>query len=140
MNLKLITLLGEKINEQVYQATIPTVSGDITVYPGHEPLVTVARPGAIAIRFDKADPDSKLEYFAISGGIVEISSSEVKILVDAADHSDDIVEADTKAALERAIEMQKNATDQVEREKAHEIINRQQVRLKVAELRRRKRR
>lgn len=140
MNLKLVTLLGEKISEKVYQVTIPTAQGEITVYPDHEPLVTLARPGAIMMRFHKDDPDSKLEYFAISGGVVEISKKQVKILVDEADHSDEILEAESKAALERALEMQANASDQVEREKAMQIIDRQRVRLKVAELRRRRQR
>lgn len=139
MNLKLVTLLGEKINEQVYQVTIPTVTGDISIYPNHEPLVTVAQPGAIAIRFHKDDPDSKLEYFAISGGIVEVSSERVQVLVDEADHGDDIIEAEAQAALERAMAMQADAANQLEREKAHEMIDRQRVRLKVAGLRRRNR-
>lgn len=140
MNLKLVTLFGEKVNEKVYQVTVPTNSGDITVYPDHEPLVTLARSGAIAVRFHKDDPDSKLEFFAISGGVIEVSPNQVKILVDEADHSDEIVEADSRAALERALEMQANATDQVEREKAMQQIDRQRVRLKVAELRRRRQR
>ena len=140
MNLKLVTLLGEKIDETVYQVTVPTVTGDVSIYPGHEPLVTVARQGAIVVRFHKSDPDSKLEYFAISGGIIEVSQTAVKVLVDEADHGDEIIESEAKAALDRAMEMQVNASDQVEREKALEIINRQQVRLKVAELRRRRQR
>jgi len=51
-----------------------------------------------------------------------------------------IIEAETQAALERAIKARDEAGDQVEREKAKQLIDRHMVRLKVADLHRRKRR
>lgn len=140
MNFKLVTLLGEKIDETVYSVTIPTASGEITVYPGHETLVTLAVSGVVVVRYQKTDPDSSLELFAISGGVVEISHNSVKILVDEADHGDDIVEADSQTALERALELREQAVDQVELDKAHQLVDRHEVRLKVAKLRRHHRR
>lgn len=140
MNLKLITLLGVKVDQEVYELIIPTSAGEIGVFPGHEPLVTLAVPGAIAVRYAKGDADEKLEYFAISGGIVEVNQTAVRVLVDEADHGDDIIEAESKAALARAIELRDNAKDQVELAQAHELVDRHQVRLKVAELRRRHKR
>lgn len=139
MRLELVTLTGIKVDETIYSATIPTVDGVITVFPSHEALVTLARDGVIAVRFNEKDPDSKLEYYAISGGVVEISQEKLRILVDEADHGDDIVEAETQAALERALKQRDEATDQVEREKAHQLVDRHMVRLKVADLQRRKR-
>jgi len=139
MHLQLITLLGIKIDREVYELIIPTAAGEIGVFPGHEPLVTLAVPGAIAVRYKKEDPDTELEYLAISGGIVEISQKSVRVLVDEADHGDDIVEAESKAALARAVEMRDNAKDQVELEKAKQLIDRHSVRLNVATLRRRRR-
>ena len=140
MNLKLITLLGVKVDQEVYELIIPTAAGEIGVFPGHEPLVTMAVPGAIAVRYNKGDNDDKLEYFAISGGVVEINQKAVRVLVDQADHSDDIIEAEAQAALARAIELRDSAKDQLELEKAHELVDRHQVRLKVAGLRRRHKR
>ena len=139
MNFRLVTMFGEKVNEEVYSVTLPTVEGEISVFPSHEPLVTVATDGIITVRFAKEDDDSKLEFFAISGGVIEISLKGVRVLVDEADHGDDIVEAESKAALERALKMQAEATDQVELEKAHQLVDRHAVRLKVADLRRRRR-
>jgi F-type H+-transporting ATPase subunit epsilon len=139
MNLTLTTLLGIKINQEIYELIIPTADGEIAVFPGHEPLVTLAVPGAIAVRYKKTDSDDRLEYFAISGGIVEISQKAIRVLVDESDHGEDIVEAESKAALARAIELRDNAKDQVELEKAHQLVDRHMVRLKVAELHRRRR-
>lgn len=140
MNLELITLLGKKVDQEVYEIILPTAEGEIAVFPGHEPLVSTAVPGAIAIRTKKGDDDSKLDYYAISGGVIEISPKHVRILVDEATEDDDIVEAETKAALDRAIKMRDSAKNQVELEKAHELVDRHTVRLKVAGLRRRHRR
>ena len=140
MNLKLVTLGGVKLEEAVYSVTIPTIDGEISVLPSHEPLVTVAKDGVITVRRRQEDSDNQLEYFAISGGVVKIDYSSVQILVDEADHGDDIIEAETQAALERAIAARDNADDQIEREKAKQLIDRHLVRLKVADLQRHKRR
>lgn len=140
MNLELITVLGKKVDQEVYEVILPTADGEIAVYPGHEPLVSVAIPGAIAVRKNKSDDDSKLDYYAISGGVIEVSQKFVRVLVDEAVEENEIVEAETKAALDRAIKMRDNAKNQVELEKAHELVDRHAVRLKVASLRRRHRR
>lgn len=140
MNFRLVTLAGEKINEDVYEVIIPTVDGEISVFPSHEPLVTVAKPGVVAVKLHKNHSADQHEFFAISGGIVEITGESVKILVDEADHGDDIIEAETQAALERAIALRDNAANAVELDKAHQLIDRHMVRLKVADLHRRRRR
>jgi F-type H+-transporting ATPase subunit epsilon len=137
MNLELITLLGKKVDQEVYEVVLPTADGEIAVFPGHEPLVSIAVPGAIAIRNHKGDDDSKLDYYAISGGVIEVSQKHVRVLVDEATDDDDIVEAESKAALERAIKLRDTAKNQVELETAHELVDRHTVRLKVAGLRRR---
>lgn len=140
MNFELITLSGSKLNESVYEVIMPTADGEISVFPGHESLVSVAVPGVISVRKDKHHSDEQMEYFAISGGIIEVSSDRVRVLVDEAEHGDDIVEAESKAALDRAVQMRDSATNQVELEKAHQLVDRHAVRLKVADLRRRQRR
>ena len=93
----------------------------------------------LAIRHKQDDTDDKLEYLAITGGVVKISDNTIRILVDEADHSEDILEDEAKAALERAMELKKSAKDQVELDKAMELVDRHAVRLQVAALRRRKR-
>ena len=134
MHLQLITLQGVSVDTDVYELMAPTAAGDIAVFPGHEPLVTLAAPGALAVRHQKGDADDKLEYFAISGGVIEIDQTSVRVLVDEADHGDSITEAESKAALERALKLKGEAKNQVEIEKATQLIDRAQVRLRVAEL------
>lgn len=140
MQFELVTLAGIKLSTTVYEVMLPTTEGEISIFPSHEPLVTMAIPGVVSVRKRKEDSNDELEFFAISGGVVEINQQRVRILVDEAEHGDDIVEAETQAALERATKMLDNTSDQVELEKAHQLVDRHAVRLKVAELSRRKRR
>lgn len=140
MHLQLITLQGVGLDTEMYELIAPTTTGEIAVFPGHESLVTMAAPGALAVRYRKNDTDAMLDYFAISGGVIEISPDAIRVLVDEADYGDDIVEAETKEALERALKLRDEAKDHVDLEKAHQLIDRQKVRLRVAELQRRRRR
>lgn len=139
MRLKLVTLSGTMFDEEIYAAVIPTVDGEIAVFPDHEPLITLAKDGVIAVRKENISPAEDDDFFAISGGVVEINPGEIKVLVDEADRGDDIVEAESQAALERALKLRDEAKDQVELEKAHQLVDRHMVRLKVADLRRRRR-
>ncbi len=140
MHLQLITLSGVSVDDTIYELIAPTTAGEIAVFPGHEPLVTMAAPGTLIVRHDKKDGDDKLEYFAISGGVIEVNPDSIRVLVDEADHGDDIIEAESQAALERAMKLRDEAEDQVDIDKAHQLIDRHTVRLRVAELQRRRRR
>lgn len=139
MDLQLVTLSGIKVNEPVYEVILPTYDGEIAVFPSHEPLITMVKDGVLVVRRSKEDTDEQLEYFAVTGGVAEIGPARIKILVDEADHGDDIIESESKAALERAIQLRDSASDQIELEKAHQLVDRHAVRLKVAGLRRRHR-
>lgn len=138
MKLQLITLTGLKMDEDVYEVILPTASGEIAVYPGHEPLVTMAVPGVLAVRRKRSDVDEAREYFAVNGGVAEIDTTRLRILVDAADSSSDIVEAEVQKALDLAKKQKSEAKSQVELDKAQAMIDRSSVKLKVAGLRRHK--
>jgi F-type H+-transporting ATPase subunit epsilon len=137
MKLELITLTGPKFEEDVYEVSLPTPGGIITILPHHMALVTLAVPGVIAIRRHKGDQE--IERYATNGGVIEVDENKVRLLVDEADHSNEIVEAEARAALERAKQAKKDAKSQVELSEAQTVIDREAVRLKVAELRRRNR-
>ena len=140
MKLQLVTLAGVQLDTEVYEVQLPTASGPIGVFPGHEPMVSMAVPGAITVRYQRGDGENKLDYFAIGGGVIDIADNTIKVLVDEADRGDDIIEAESKAALEKALKLKESATTQVELEKATALVDRHQVRLNVAGLRRRHRR
>lgn len=137
MRFQLVTLNGAKFDQEVYEVTLPTADGRITVLPQHMPLVSIATPGVIAVRHKVGDSDEKLDHFATEGGIIEVAPDSVRILVDEATHSSEIHEDEAQKALARALELQEQAKDKVALDEAQTLIDRAQVRLQVANLRRR---
>ncbi len=137
MNFELVTLDGVKYQGDAYSVQLPTAAGQITVLPGHEPLLSQIVAGVIAVRRNKGDADTKLEHYATYGGVAEITRSDVRVLVDEANSGDEINEAEAKKARDAALELRKNAKNQVELDRAQTLLERHGVRLEVAELKRR---
>lgn len=137
MNFELVSLDGVKFSAQAYSVILPTASGQITVLSDHEPLLSVVVPGTITIRRDKKDPDYKLEHYATFGGVLEVAKGGARVLVDEAEHGDEVSEAEAEKAHKAALDMLKNAKTQVELNQAQSLVDRQSVRLNVAKLRRR---
>ena len=134
---QLVSLTGVKFDDDVSEVILPTLEGEIGVLPHHMPLISVATNGVIAVRRNPKDSDTVREFFATNGGVVEVDDNVLRVLVDEADHADDINEAEVQAAIELANQMKAEATDQVSLEHAQTLIDRQAVRLQVAGLKRR---
>lgn len=140
MQFQLITLSGVKYSADAYAVTLPTASGVETILPNHEPLMSVLIPGVITVRRNAKDPDSALEHYATFGGVVQVVGDSVQVLVDEADNDEDINIAEAEKARAHAQELLKNASNQVELDHAQSMVDRQAVRLQVAQLHRRNRR
>lgn len=132
IKLKMITLNGVHYDGDVYEAVIPTKAGDIAIYEGHAPLLSVAAPGVVAIRKDKSTKDNDREFVAIYGGTIEVLNNAIQVLVDEVDTAEDVNEAEAEKALKRAQEMKEKAGDAVSLDEAQQIIDRSAVRLQLA--------
>lgn len=137
IHFQLYTLSGQKFDDDVYEVILPTLDGQIGVLPGHMPLVSVATTGVISVRRNQRDSDMAMDNFATYGGIIEVNKDSLRVLVDEADHSDEINEAEAKHAMERAQKALAEAKNQTSLDQAQALIDRQTVRLQVAQLRRR---
>jgi F-type H+-transporting ATPase subunit epsilon len=87
---------------------LPGESGELGILPGHTPLITRIRPGAV--RIEKADGDE--EFVFVAGGILEVQPNKVTVLADTAIRGHDLDEAkalEAKKAAEEA--MQNHNTD-----------------------------
>jgi F-type H+-transporting ATPase subunit epsilon len=134
---QLVALSGTKFDDDVYEVILPTLDGQIGVLAHHMPLISVATNGAIIVRRKAQDADNNREYFATNGGVVDVANNTLRVLVDEADHADEINESEAQAAMERAKRMKAEAKDEVSLEQAQAMIDRQSVRLQVASLRHR---
>ncbi|HSX05503.1 MAG TPA: ATP synthase F1 subunit epsilon [Candidatus Saccharimonadales bacterium] len=136
VHFQLVALTGTKFDGDAYEITLPTLEGEIGVLQDHMPLVSVATNGVIAVRRESKDSDAARDFFAISGGVIEVSDNTLRVLVDEADHADDINEAEAEAAMERAQQLKAEAKDEVSLEHAQQLMDRHAVRLQVAGLKR----
>lgn len=131
---ELVTLNGVRYSESVYEVQLPTPDGYIGVLQNHAPLISLASPGVISVRPKENTPDDMMDSFATNGGVIEIQNNTVRMLVDEADTPDEINEAEIKRALDEALSMRAKAKDQISLDQAQQLIDRSNVRLKVAEL------
>lgn len=94
----------------VSSITIPTMDGEITVLPGHIPLITPLKTGEVVFRKDGMDLG-----IAISGGVLEVrGGDQVVLLVERGELGSDIDVARAEDAYERAklaMKMEMNVAD-----------------------------
>jgi len=136
---ELVTLDGTKFSEDVHEVILPTPDGYIAIFENHAPLVSLGNAGVISIRRKDNHPDDMMDHYATNGGVIEVLNNTVRVLVDEADTADEINEAEIQKALERARQLRAEAKDQVSLDHAQDLIDRTAVRLKVADLKRRRR-
>jgi F-type H+-transporting ATPase subunit epsilon len=137
IHLQLVSLSGKVFDDDVYEVILPTLDGQIGVLQHHMPLVSAATSGVISVRRNEKDRDDQMELFATNGGVLEVSNNSLKVIVDEADHADNINEAEAQAAHERALQLKAEAKDEVSLEHAQQLVDRTAVRLQVAGLKRR---
>lgn len=93
---------------------LPGEAGELGILPGHVPLITRIKPGAV--RIEKADGDE--EFVFVAGGILEVQPKLVTVLSDTAIRGRDLDEAKANDARKAAEEALKNAKSEVDLAKA----------------------
>ncbi|MBT4277225.1 F0F1 ATP synthase subunit epsilon [Candidatus Falkowbacteria bacterium] len=133
MNFEIVTPEKTVLKDEIDQITIPTQDGQITVLPGHIPLVSVLVPGEIITKKGKEEVT-----MAVSGGFVEVLVDKIVILADTAERAEEIDEKRAEEARKRAEELRKKKSgDAREFAALSAQIEKELARLKV--VRRRKR-
>ena len=72
----------------------PGESGELGVLPGHAPLLTRIKPGALKI----VDADGGEEFMYVSGGVLEVLPDKVTVLADVAERGADLDESRAEEA------------------------------------------
>ena len=92
------------LKEDIVQVSVPTKEGEITVLPGHIPLIASLNPGVIEI----VKKDDTRNIMSVSGGFIEVSKDKVVILADTAERAEEIDESRVDAARKQAEDSVKN--------------------------------
>jgi len=99
--------------EKIFSGTadfvaLPGEAGELGILPGHTPLITRIRPGAVRIQLEVG----REELVFVAGGILEVQPKAVTVLADTAIRGKDLDEAKAEDARKRCEEMlSRNAED-----------------------------
>lgn len=93
---------------------LPGEAGELGILPGHVPLITRIKPGAV--RIEKADGTE--EFVFVAGGILEVQPRHITVLSDTAIRGHDLDEAKATEARRAAEEAIKNANSDIDLAKA----------------------
>jgi F-type H+-transporting ATPase subunit epsilon len=98
LKLEIVTPERTAFSGDVYSVVMPTVDGEIGVFPDHIPLITAIEPGELVVAMD----GGKQEYLAVGEGFVEVTGDHVWVMTDMAIEMHEIDEDAAKKAIERA--------------------------------------
>ena len=94
--------------EQIFSGLVefvalPGEAGELGILPGHTPLLTRIRPGAVRLKLPNQEQD---ELVFVAGGLLEVQPGLVTVLADTAIRGKDLDEAkamEAKRAAEEAL-------------------------------------
>ncbi len=93
---------------------LPGEAGELGILPGHTPLITRIKPGAVRIETASGEE----EFVFVAGGILEVQPDSVTVLADTAMRGNDLDEAKAAEAKRRAEEALSNKGSNIEYAKA----------------------
>ena len=99
-----------------------------------QPLLTFLKPGTVKVR-----NNSDEQFFFVSGGFLEVRPDEVTVLADSAERAEDIDESRAEEARRRAADLLQQKLSDTDQAAASVALARAEARLRLAELRRRRR-
>ena len=80
---------------------LPGQAGELGILPGHMPLMTNIKPGAVRIKLPQQDQE---ELIFVAGGVLEVQPGLVTVLADTAIRGKDLDEAKALDAKKKAEE------------------------------------
>ncbi|MES9963755.1 MAG: F0F1 ATP synthase subunit epsilon [Candidatus Sedimenticola sp. 20ELBAFRAG] len=101
IHVDIVSAEGEIHSGQAEMVYAPAVMGEVGIAPRHTPLVTRLKPGEVRV---EPGEGKEMEYFYVSGGILEVQPQLVTVLADTAVRAVDLDEAAAIEAKKRAEE------------------------------------
>lgn len=137
ISFQLVSVQGTKFDDDAYEILVPTKAGTVGIFEDHMPMISAAQAGVLSIRRKQSDPDSALDHFAVSGGILEVDGKNAKFISDDVTTPEEISEQEASAAMKRAEELIKAADSQTALNEAHHLLRHSSAKLQIAKLKQR---
>jgi len=124
---EIVTPEKVSFSEEVESLVVPAERGYLGVLAGHAPLLCTLKPGEIRLVRDGVE-----DYFATSGGFMEVTPRKTSLLVDSAESVKELDLPRAQEAVQRARERLASTGTGVDRRRAEAALERAQNRLRVA--------
>ena len=126
-SVEIVTPIKILNQENVKYIRCPGIDGSFGIMKKH-------RQGVIALDIGeiKIDANGHTDWYATSGGFVEIGSEKIELLLESIEKSNEIDVKRAAEALERAKDRKKNPTDQIDNIRLEASLSRALNRLKVS--------
>src|SRR2546425_10635895 len=134
LHVDIVTVEGRRFAGEADFVVAPGSEGELGILPHHIPLLTPLKVGTIKVENDGTD-----QFFFVSGGFLEDRPDQVTVLADSAERAEDIDEARAEEARRRRQSLLQQKLSDVDQAAATTALARAEARLRLAELRRRRR-
>jgi F-type H+-transporting ATPase subunit epsilon len=105
MKLQITSAAGNILETDNFsRITLMTESGEITVLPNHEPLLSAIRPGIMTIEYKKDDQEMHQD-FASGWWVLNIAPESVTIVADVIEEGDHLTDLEYIESQKREAEM-----------------------------------
>src|ERR1700722_7094041 len=126
--LEIVTPAKQVVRDVVAEeAQIPGRDGYLGILPGHAPLITELKAGAVTYRASGAT-----HTLSVAWGFAEVLPDKVTILAETAERPQDIDVPRAEKTKARAEELLKSNNPEVDYERAEDALERSETRIKVA--------
>ncbi len=131
IKLKIITPERVVYESEIFQATLPTQSGEVTILPNHRSYIAALKPGEI---ITKKENNSDEVSLAVAGGFVEFHDNTLVVLADEAQLAQEINVEKVEKAKKRAEDIKNKViqTDEMEYARVAASLEIEMAKLKVA--------
>ena len=128
IELQVVTPERLLVHEEVHEAQIPGLNGYLGILPGHAPLLSELKMGALGYR-----KGNQWSYLAVFRGFVEVLPERVIVLAEVGERAEEIDVERAQEARQRAEERLKHPGDpDVDWARAQVALERALIRVQVA--------
>lgn len=133
LNVEIVTAERSVLEDTADMVVAPGSEGVLGILPRHAPMIALLKAGEL--RLKKGSDEVAV---ALTGGVMQVEPARVIVLADAAERAEEIDEARAREAVERARQRMAEARDKADHIQLTAAVERANVRLRVAERRRRR--
>lgn len=125
---QILTPEGSIFNGEVTGVKVPGVMGSFEVKTLHANIISTLEVGRVLVR----RVDGKEQYYAVSGGFVEVYDNTLNLLAEAAEPVEEIDVERAEKARDRAHKRLESDDKEIDKKRARKALERAENRIKLA--------